>query len=303
MTWLSPLDIGLNMGLVFAWLVLSLSLSFRILRFPDLTIEGSFPLGAAVYALCVSHGLNILLAVLLSCLVAAIPGIATAFLHVNFRVNKFLSGIIVASICYSLILRLMGGPNIGIIDKPTIFNIPIVEKLNQIGGAYFQVGNIVLLLIIIVLGCALIWFGLYSFTGIKLRAAGSNPDYAQSLGLNAKAYIIFGLACSNALAGFSGALLSMRQGFADVGMGQGLLIMAIASMAIGERVTPDLGMPFYGFVIASAIWGSVVYQTLVAIAVRAGLAPTDLKLLTALLALIVIILTFSRNNEGMMEEK
>jgi putative ABC transport system permease protein len=303
MDWLSPFDIGLNMGLTFGWLVLSLTLAFRLLKFPDLTIEGSFPLGAAVYAVAISNGMSIGAGMILAVLTAAVPGAFTAFLHVNFRVNKFLAGIITASMCYSIILRVMSGPNIGIIDKPTLFNIPIIEKLNGFNGGSLHGGSIGFMIIAIAAGGWLIYRLLYSRYGIQIRAAGSNPVFASSVGINSNISLIAGLAVTNALAGLSGAFLVMHQGFADVGMGQGLLIMGIASMAIGERLLPVKKLSYPLFVIISAIAGSIIYQILLACAVRIGISPSDLKLLTAVLVLIVIILSRSGNGDDLMSEK
>lgn len=303
MDWLSPLDIGLNMGLTMTWLVMSLALAFRLLKFPDLTVEGSFPLGAAVYAVSISSGMSITAGIILAASAGAVPGILTACFHTGFRVNKFLAGIITASMCYSIILRVMSGPNIGVIDKPTLFNIPIIEKLNSANNGAIHSGNIAFMLIAIISGGIIIHQLLYSSYGIKMRAAGSNPAFASSVGINSNLCLIAGLAFTNAIAGLSGAFLVMHQGFADVGMGQGLLIMGIASMTIGERILPSKKLSYPLFVIISAVAGSILYQTLLAVAVRMGISPSDLKILTAILVLIVIILSRSGNGDDLMSEK
>lgn len=303
MDWLSPLDIGLNMGLTMGWMVISLAFAFRLLKFPDLTVEGSFPMGAAVYAVAISSGMSITAGMILAVLCAAVPGILTGFFHTKFRVNKFLAGIITASMCYSIILRVMAGPNIGIIDKPTIFNIPIIEHMNGFNSGTLHGGNIAFMFIAIIAGSLLIYRLLNSSYGIKMRAAGSNPVFASSIGINSNFCLIAGLAFTNGIAGLSGAFLVMHQGFADVGMGQGLLIMGIASMAIGERILPAKKLSYPLFVIISAIAGSIIYQILLAIAVRMGVSPSDLKILTAVLVLVVIILSRSGNGDDLMSEK
>ena len=136
---------------------------------------------------------------------------------------------------------------------------------------------------------------------MRLRIAGSNPEYAKSLGINVPLSIIMGLAATNALAAFSGLLLAMYQGFADIAMGQGVLILALAAMTIGERLLPEKRLPYHVFVILAAILGSIAYQSLVAYAVRAGLAPTDLKLATAIMVLVVVAFRVSRNGELLAE--
>lgn len=153
---------------------------------------------------------------------------------------------------------------------------------------------------ILVGGAALLW-ALATRRGVRLRVAGSNPEYAKSLGINVPLNMVLGLAITNALAAFSGLLLTMHQGFADISMGQGVLILALAAMTIGERLLPEKRLPFHVFVFLAAVVGSIAYQVLVAYAVRAGLAPTDLKLATAILVLAVVALRVSRDGELLAE--
>ncbi len=299
MTWLVPLDLGLVMGLLLAWAVLALALGFRLLDFPDLTVEGSLPLGAAVFAVLHQSGVPMLVSMFCALFAGALAGALTGCLYVYFKMNKFLAGIIVIAIAYSLSLRIMGASNIGLLQTTSIFDP--VDPLNGWMDGAFHLGTIGMLGVFIAIGAFLILWALSTRRGLQLRVAGSNPEYAKSLGINVAQNVIVGLAITNTLAAFSGILLTMHQGFADVSMGQGVLILALAAMTIGERLMPEKSLPLHVFVFLAAILGSIVYQVLVAFAVRAGLAPTDLKLVTALMVLIVVALRVSRNGDPLAE--
>ncbi|OAQ20627.1 ABC transporter permease [Thermosulfurimonas dismutans] len=292
MNWLIPLDIGLIMGLIFSWVVLSLAIAFRLFNFPDLTIEGSFLLGAAVYATLYKANFNICLSIFVASIAGGLSGFLTALLHSRFKLNKFLAAIIVIAIIYSLSLRLMGASNISLLKTKTL-----LDYLNRYLYCGFHVGIIGFLFLFVVFGLIFISHLLSTKFGLRLRVSGSNPEYARSLGINVSISLIIGLFFTNCLAAFSGILLAMYQGFVDVGMGQGTLILALAAMTIGERVLPESCFSFHNFVCLSAVVGSILYQLLVAYAVRFGLAPTDLKLVTALLVLMVVILRVSRDSE------
>lgn len=298
MTWVLPLDIGLVTGLILAWPVLAFAAAFRLLGFPDLTLEGSLPTGAAVCAVALVHGWPAWAAVVVAMLAGAFLGALTASIHAKLHVNKFLSGIIVVAISYTVALRIMDASNIGLIRSASVFDL--VSPLNSLGSP-FQIGTILFLGIILVAGCAVILAAINTLPGVRLRVAGSNPDYARALGISVPANLIAGLAITNALVAGSGALLAMYQGFADIGMGQGILILALASMTIGERIIPDRSLSISAFVVVSAIVGSLVYETLTAYAVRLGLAATDLKLATALFVLAVIALRVRKRDDGFLE--
>lgn len=295
MNWLVPFDIGLLMGLIFAWAVLALALAFRLLSFPDLTVEGSLPLGAAVFAILIKTGTPLSTAIAAAVIAGGIAGGLTAFLHVRFRLNKFLAGIIVVAITYSLSLRIMGASNIGLLQSSSLFDL--VEPLDRASGETFHFGTMLLLGTLLMGGTALLLFALSSRLGMRLRVAGSNPEYARSLGISVPWNLVFGLALTNGLAALSGILLAMYQGFADVGMGLGVLILALAAMTIGERLVSERTLPFHAFVIVAAVLGSISYQVLVAYAVSMGLAPTDLKLVTAVLVLLVVAFRVSQDGE------
>lgn len=294
MTWLAPLNIGLTMGLIFAGAVLALAIAFDLFQFPDLTIEGSLPLGAAVFAVTLRSDLPIFLAFAMAAAAGGLAGVFTAVLATHFRLDKFLSAILVVAISYSLSLRVMGASNIGLLQEPSIFSV--VESWDAIGRP-FRIGTLLILGSLTAVSSTLFIAALSSRPGIRVRSAGCNEALARSMGISVTVATATGLALTNALAAFSGALLATHQGFADVGMGTGTLVIAIAAMAIGKGVCPSSRLPFHVFVVVSAIFGSIVYQVIVAYAVRLGLAPTDLKLATAVLVLAVIAPRASKDAE------
>lgn len=299
MTWIVPVDIGLVMGLLLAWAVVAFTLAFRLLDFPDLTVEGSLPLGAAVFAVLHKSGIPMPVSILAAVCGGGLAGAVTGFLYVRFNLNKFLAGIIVIAMSYSLSLRVMGASNIGLLQATSFFDI--VEPIDKAVPGRLHPGTIGLLGLMLALGGTGVLWALSTRRGIGMRVAGSNPEYARSLGISVPLNVVAGLAITNGLAAFAGVLLTMHQGFADIGMGQGVLILALAAMTIGERLLPEKDLPFHVFVFLAAIVGSVVYQVLIAYAVRAGLAPTDLKLATAVLVLAVVALRVSRNGELLAE--
>ena len=286
MTWLAPLGIGTVMGLLLCLAVMGLALSFNLLDFPDITMEGSLPLGATVFAASVKSGMPLMMALTAAMLAGAAAGGLTAFIHSRFGIGKFLAGILVVAISYTLCLRLLGTSNIGLLGSPSLFDY--VEPLDR-HAADLPVGTALLLLVAALAAGAFVLWLAQTRGGLRARVAGTNPVYARSLGINVPLHLVAGLGITNAMAAAAGALLAMHQGFADVGMGQGALILCLASMAIGARLVPQRKLPAHLFVIVSAALGSVIYQVLVAFAIRLGLSPVDLKLATALLVLAVVV--------------
>jgi putative ABC transport system permease protein len=297
--WLLPLGIGLVMGLIYAWPVIAFATTFRLVAFPDLTVEGSLPLGGAACAVALTHGLSVPEAIAIAAAVGGALGALTALIHTRLHVNKFLAGILVVAISYTLSLRVMQASNIGLIDKPSFFDI--ASRFDATIENPFQLGTLLVLGAIVAVGSMVALRAIKTLRGTRLRVAGSNPEYARAIGINVPLSIIVALALSNAIVGASGALLAMYQGFADVGMGQGVLILALASMTLGERVVPERILSIPAFVIVSAIVGSLVYQVLIAYAVRLGLEATDLKLVTALFVLAVIAVRIRARDDAFLE--
>jgi len=294
----SLLDIGLTSGLVYAWIVLALAVAFRLLDFPDLTIEGSVPLGAGTYAAIVALDASPLAAIVGGVLAGAAAGALTGWIHSRLRLNKFLAGILVVAICYSGGLRIMGASNIGLIQFSTVFDQ--LGKWDRSIGSSLHAATAVFLAALLLLCVGTLAVLLSSRWGLRMRVAGTNPEYAEGLGLQPGRYLIVGLAVTNGLAALGGILLSTRQGFSDIGMGQGLLILALASLTIGERLLPQRLFPIHLYVLFASAIGAIVFQVLAALALRIGLAGADVKLATALIVLLVVALRWS-SDSGLFE--
>ena len=194
----------------------------------------------------------------------------------------------------------MGRSNIGLLGQASIFDwIPSLDRLAS-GG--FHLGTLMLLGVLVAVVCVVARIFLASRPGLRLRAAGANPEYARLLGVHVPMNMVLGLALTNGLAAMGGVLAAMNQGFADVGMGQGVLILALAAMTIGERIVPESRFSYQSYVLLAALVGAIVYQILVSYALRLGLAATDLKLATAVLVLLVIALHATKNGQLFLEE-
>jgi putative ABC transport system permease protein len=279
------LDVGLTNGLLFAGAVVALTVAFRLLHFPDITVEGSFPLGAATYAAAAVAGAPMVAAVALAAGAGAAAGAATAVLHSRFRLNKFLAGIIVVSVTYSVMLRVMRGPNVGLLshanplDSARAFGVVGGMHLGMIGALALAVGAACVALVLL----------LVTRAGSKLRAVGSNPTYARAIGLNTSVYLAVGLAVTNALAALAGVGLAMNQGFADVSLGQGVLVLCLAAMTLGEVTLPQrLFRSYVTFIVTAGVVGSLLFQCVTVWALRAGVSATDLKLATAAVVLVLV---------------
>ena len=295
----STLDIGLTQGLLFSCAVLGFGVALRILRFPDLTIEGSYLIGGGCFAAARIANTNFVAACVLGIIAGAFSGAVTAVLYSRFRINKFLSGILVVAALYSLVLRVMNGSNTSLLSLDSPFDY--LTGLNRLGPLNTHFGDIAVLLLLVM--TISIGMGLFmrSRTGMNFRAVGCNPAHARALGVPVTLYLTLGLAMTNALAALSGILTSTYQGFADAGMGQGTLIVSLASIALGERFSSSRHMPEYLSVIVASCGGSILYQLVIAVAVHLGMAPTDLKLVTSILVLVVIATKISKTEDSLVE--
>ena len=288
-----PIETGLIMGLIMAFSVFGLAIAFRLFSFPDLTIEGSFLLGAVGIAIAQKNHLGIFFIFFFPMILGASTGCITALLYSKFNINKFLSGILVVAISYTLSLRLMGSSNIGLLGNSNAFEL--FENVWVLNG--FPILKFIFLCGLTIFTGAIVLLLLKSKIGLEIRVAGCNPTYSNILGINVTFSLMIGLAITNALSALSGALLTIHQGFADVGIGQGVLILTLASMTIGERLLSEKKYSITLFIFLSSIFGSVSYQILIAIAIRAGLNPIDLKLVTAILVLILVISKSGKKND------
>ncbi len=286
-----------TVGLILSLLALGVFISFRVFKFPDITTEGSITLGAAAAAVLLVHGVPTPLATLSGFVVGALAGAVTGVLHTRFNINGLLAGIIVMTALYSVNLRIMGQSNIPLINVPTL-----ATDAEHLGQALFGVESLAVwgwtlgvrdaltlaasLAIVVVTG-GLLYLFLRTHLGTAMRATGDNDQMMRALGVNVGNMLILGLALANGLVGLSGALLVQYQGFADVQMGIGMVVWGLASVIIGEAL---VGTQQLGYVIIGAVMGSVLFRLLVAVALRAGLSPNDLKLITAVFVFAALVL-------------
>lgn len=288
-------------GLLFGLVALGIFLSFRVLQFPDLTVDGSFPLGAAVAATLIVSGWNPWLATLAALLAGAAAGLVTAWMNVRLGILHLLASILTMIALYSVNLRIMGRPNISLLMEPTVFT-PL-EALPLPGYVRLP---LVLLGVVLLVKWLLDRF-LGSERGLAMRATGMNPRMARAQGIGTGAAVLAGMALSNALVGLAGALFAQSQGSADVTMGVGVIVVGLAAVIGGEALLPPRTL-FWATL--GCLVGSVVYRLAVALALNAdfiGLKAQDLNLITAVLVVAALLLPgmrrstralFSRGGEG-----
>lgn len=272
---------ALEQGFIYAFMILGVFLSFRLLGFPDLTVEGSFPFGAAVGARLLVQGWAPLPAAIAASLAGVLAGLAAGAIHTKLKVNNILAGILTASALYTFMLRVMGRPNTPLLNYPTA--VDQIESLVALPPGTWT-GIAVLGVMAVVARLLLGWF-LATDLGLAIRATGNNEGMIRSLGVNTDTTKIITLGISNGMVAFSGALASQIQGFADVGMGIGALVAAVASVIIGETI---FGVQALGRVLTGVVVGSVIYRALITLGLRLGLPPTDFKLITAGLVLLAL---------------
>jgi putative ABC transport system permease protein len=272
--------------------------SFRIFNIPDITAEGSVTLGASVTAALIVAGYGAVLATAMGVLAGMAAGTVTGVLATKCNINRLLSGILVMTALYSINLHVMGRSNLPLLDHTTL-----ATRAEQFGGVLFAGSTeisvagwtigvrdasmlIAILLFVIVIGVLLYAF-FHTHLGTAMRATGDNPQMIRALGVSVDALTILGLALSNGFVALSGALLAQYQGFADVQMGVGIVVLGLASVIIGEAL---VGSRAVGLLIAGTVMGSVLFRLLVAIAMRWGLNPNDLKLITAIFVFAALVM-------------
>jgi putative tryptophan/tyrosine transport system permease protein len=276
----------LEQGFLFSFLGLGVLLTFRFFRFPDLTAEGSYPLGGAVAATLLVSGMNPFLATGIAVLAGAAAGAVTALVHTKLRINNIISGIIVMTALYTVNLRVMGKANVSLLSTSSIF-AEVANGLNAIGVPARENAAVtiaVAFFLIVLAALALIAF-LHTDLGLAVRATGENEAMIRSLGVNTDTTKMIGLAISNGAIALSGALVAQNHGFADIGMGIGILVTGAAAVLIGEAIFGDRSIERW---IVAAIVGVLIYRFLVAFALRVGLEPVDLRLITAFLLLTAL---------------
>ncbi len=264
---------SVELGVIYALMALGIFLSFRTLNMPDLTVDGSFVLGAAVSAVLCTTG-HPLIGIVLALAAGALAGCVTALLHTKLKIQPILSGILTMLALYSVNLKVMSNrANIPLLNRKTIFSLP--EWMP--GSDYAALAISFMLLLAVML---LLYFFLKTRAGLVLRATGDNEQMVRALGVSTDLTKLIGLALANALVALSGALIAQYQSFADVGMGIGMVMIGLASVIIGEAV---FGTSNLLRRLIAVILGAILYRLVVAFALELGMPPTDLKLISAVI--------------------
>ncbi|MFD0695119.1 ABC transporter permease [Paenibacillus sp. GCM10027628] len=269
---ISSLNGAVELGLLYALMALGVYITFRILDFPDLTVDGSFTTGGAIAAIMISHGFSPWLACLAAFAGGLVAGACTGLLHTKGKINGLLSGILMMIALYSINMRIMGKPNISLLGADTLFT---------------TIPPIALGLIVMVVAKLLLDAFLHTDLGLALRATGDNARMIRSFGANTDNTTILGVSLSNGLVALSGSLIAQQSGFADISMGIGMIVIGLASVIIGEAI---FGARTVFRATLAAVLGSIVYRIVVALALRVEwLSASDLKLITAIIVIIALV--------------
>ena len=280
---------ALELGLIYGLVALGVFLSFRVLSFPDLTVDGSFPLGAAVAASAIVAGLDPYLGTLLALVAGALAGLVTAVLTVRFGILHLLASILTMIALFSINLRIMGRPNIALLTEDTVLT-PLAPL-----GIWMPVLKVLVVGVVVLVVALLLIRFLASDYGLAMRATGANPRMAQAQGVETGTAILVGMALSNALVALAGALFAQTAGFADISIGTGTIVVGLAAVIVGETLFPARHI---AIVVLACLFGSILYRLAVALALNSdvlGLTASDLNLVTAVLVGIALILPSARN--------
>ncbi len=261
---------SLEQGLIFSVLAMGVLITYKVLNMADLSVEGSFPMGAFVFAKFISMGVHPAISTLLSFAFGSLAGLLTSVLYIKFKIKPLLAGILTMTVLYSVNLRINDRANIPLFDHRSIFDL----------------GSVLLILVMVALLIkVLLDQFLRTETGYLLIATGDNESLVHSLGGNSNRYKLIGLMIANGLVGLSGALMAQIQGFADITMGSSIIVVALASIIIGDAIGKNLSKMK---MTTRAISGAIIYKLIGGIAIDLGLAPTDLKAISALLVIAFI---------------
>ena len=263
-------------GLLFSIVSMGVYITYKILDFPDLSVDGTYPLGAAITAVLLINGVNPWLAIIISAVGGAIAGGTTAFLHVKLKISNLMSGILVMIALYSVNLRVMGKSNTPLFSTKTIFKNTNLK-------------SIFIIISMVVICKNIIDTFIKTNRGFLLIAVGDNEQVVSSLGINKNGVKVLGLMISNGLVGMAGAIQAQKYGYADVTMGQGIVVMGLATVVIGITIFGKLSLLKCTTL---SILGAIIYKVAIAIALRVNFNPNDLKLITA----IIVIIALASNN-------
>lgn len=272
---------AIGQGLLWGVLGLGLYLSFRILDFPDMTVEGTFPMGASVTVICLIHGVNPLLATFFAFLAGTLAGLATGLLYTKGKIPILLAGILVMTSLYSINLRILTKANISLLGQNTIFSAHFLTNL----PASFD--SVVLGLILVIISIGLLAFFLNTELGQAFIATGDNEKMARSLGIQTDRMKILGLMVSNGFIGLAGGLIAQNNGYADISMGIGTIVIGLAAIIIGEVVFGNLSLTAR---LVAVVIGSIFYRFVILIVLTLGFNANDLKLISAIILAFCLML-------------
>lgn len=295
----------LEEGLVYAIMALGVYITYKILDFPDLSVDGTFPLGGAITVIMIIAGVNPILTLFISFLIGAIAGILTGLIHVKLKVRDLLSGIIMMTALYSINLRIAGRANVPIFTKETIFDNALLDRTIPEDFKPYLVS--VILLVIVIFMKLLLDGYLKTKSGYLLRAVGDNDTIVTSLAKDKGVVKIVGLAIANAFVALAGSVYAQKSGFFEISTGTGTIVIGLASVIIGINLFTKrpllktskilkniLKKDLYFKATTAVIFGSIIYKGCVAFAISAGMAASDLKLITAALFLAILIISNDR---------
>lgn len=289
-TWLTNVSwVGaVELGLIYALVALGVLISYKILDFPDLTADGSFPLGGGVCVLCILNNVDPWIATILGMFAGAIAGIVTASLHIGFKIEKLLASILMMIALYSINLRIMGSPNVSLLGEETVYDV--LHAADDI-----QLAIVRLLIAVLFVVTAKLLFDLFFSTqvGLAIRATGTNPRMSKAQGIAINKMTILGMAIANGLIALGGALYVQSNGGFDISIGVGTIVIGLAAVIIGEAILPARRIVW---LTSAVIIGSILYRFFIALALNndtlngIGFGPQDLNLITALLVVIVLVI-------------
>ena len=278
-------------GLLWALLALGVFITFRILDVADLTVEGSFPMGAAISAVLITMGVNPWITVAIAGIGGMIAGAVTGWIHTKLKIPALLAGILTMIALYSVNLHIMGKANISLLRMDTVYT-----AIHSVGISNAMALTIIGVAVTIVVGLFLFWF-FGTELGTSIRATGVNPQMIRAQGVNTDSMIVLGLLLSNGFVAVSGALIAQSQGFADIGMGVGTIVIGLASVIIGEVLFASssvvrklFGNSSFVLSLVAVVFGSIIYRIVIATVLYLGMPPNDLKLFTAILVALALSL-------------
>ena len=278
-------------GLLWALLALGVFITFRILDVADLTVEGSFPMGAAISAVLITMGVNPWITVIVAGIGGMIAGAVTGWIHTKLKIPALLAGILTMIALYSVNLHIMGKANISLLRMDTVYS-----AIHSMGISNAVALTIIGVVVTVVVGLFLFWF-FGTELGTSIRATGVNPQMIRAQGVNTDTMIVLGLLLSNGFVAVSGALIAQSQGFSDIGMGVGTIVIGLASVIIGEVLFASssvvrklFGNSSFVLSLVAVVFGSIIYRIVIATVLYLGMPPNDLKLFTAILVALALSL-------------